>query len=75
MVRATRDDLLDLLAQEKESFALYERLCAAYKTKPDPIAIAVSKAKIELLQQLLAGETEPHVQKRITNLLGRQTKK
>lgn len=72
---ASKDDLMDLLAAEKEAFALYERLCARYQIPPDPTAIAVSQAKIQLLEQLMTENTEPHVQKRITSLFGRPTKK
>ena len=74
MVGVSRDVLLDLLAEEKEAFALYEQLCARYQTSPDPVAVAASKARMLLLQQLLSEDTEPHARRRITSLLRLPTK-
>jgi len=76
MVRAvSSDDLRDLFAEEKEAFAIYERLCARYQTTPDPIAVAASKARLELLTQLMTDNTEPQAKRRIADLLSKQTRK
>jgi len=76
MVRAvSSDDLRDLFTEEKEAFAVYERLCARYQTTPDPIAIAASKARLDLLNELMTNNTEPQTKRRITDLLSKQTRK
>jgi hypothetical protein len=46
--------LLGLFSEERESFAAYERLCARYKVTPDPIVVATSTARMDLLKELLS---------------------
>lgn len=49
-------DVLELIADEKEAYGDFVRLCERYRIAPNPIATAVSSAKIELLKKLLAGK-------------------
>jgi hypothetical protein len=51
----TREDVSALIAEEKEALSSYKALCARYTISPDPIAIAVSEAKVQILQKLMKG--------------------
>lgn len=52
----TKEHLSKILREEKESFALYQALCSRYQIIPDQTAIAVHKAKVDLLTTLMGGE-------------------
>jgi hypothetical protein len=48
-----REDLLQLITDEQDSYNHYSRLCERYQVEQDPIVIAVAKAKMDLLKKLL----------------------
>ena len=51
-----RDYLVELLSEEKEKHGRYIQLCESYRISPNPIAAAVSAAKVQLLNHLLDGK-------------------
>lgn len=52
----SRSIIMSLLTEEKERYSSYLQLCAHYQVNPDTMVTAASKAKIETLEQLLAGK-------------------
>ena len=52
----TQEQLLHLLAEEKETYNNYVQLCNFYQISPDPMATAAHQAKIQTLNQLLGGK-------------------
>jgi len=52
--------LLELLAEEKEAYGTYLRLCERWNASPDPIIMATSTAKVQLLKQILDGKLKIH---------------
>lgn len=54
-ITITRERVLELLSEEKETFSLYLQLCNHYQIDMDPIAAAASKATTSILKKLLAG--------------------
>lgn len=48
------DELLSLIAEEKESYGSYLRLCARYEIDPHPVVTAISQTKIQLWEQLIS---------------------
>ncbi len=54
-VSIQREEVLDLISDEKEALAEYERLCARFMIPPDMTAQRVVSAKIALLENLLNG--------------------
>jgi hypothetical protein len=48
-----KEDILTLIAEEKDQFNQYIQLCAHYNIQIDPIAAAMSKATVGTLNQLL----------------------
>lgn len=51
----SREQLLDLIAEEKREFAELARLCQKYQVPVNLTAQAVSQAKIQAWQQILDG--------------------
>lgn len=49
----TRQQILDLIAEEKSKYSTYMQSCAYYKIDPDPIATTKCQSKIDLLENLL----------------------
>jgi len=58
-VRLSVQQILALIAEEREDYSRYCQLCARLKTAPDPIATAVHETKIELLTRLKTGDLLP----------------
>lgn len=50
-----REEILDLISEEKEAIAAYERLCARYTIIPDQMALKISAARINMLESLSSG--------------------
>jgi hypothetical protein len=55
-IRLSRDLIMHLLSEERESIASYHRACVRYQIDPDPLAQAVSNERIRLLSQILDGK-------------------
>jgi hypothetical protein len=48
-----RDEILSLIAEEKEIFSEYTQLCRNYQIMPDPIAVSRSQGRLDILQKIL----------------------
>ena len=57
----SREDLVQLITEEKEYYNQYLRLCERYQIPPNQVATTVAKAKMELLQKLLDGKLKMHL--------------
>jgi hypothetical protein len=49
----TRDYILELITEEKESYSAYSQACARYNVKPEQVVILCHQAKMEILEKLL----------------------
>jgi hypothetical protein len=49
----SKQQILELISEEKEKHSSYLQLCAYYKIEPDPIAIAKCSTKVETLDHML----------------------
>jgi fructose-1,6-bisphosphatase len=49
----TRELLLKLISEEKENFSKYSQACANYQISVDPLALAKSQGRLEILNKIL----------------------
>lgn len=49
----SKQQILDLLTDEKNRHASYIQLCAYYKVEPDPLVLAKCLSKTETLEHIL----------------------
>jgi len=49
----SKDNILDLISNEKEKFNEYSLLCTHYKIQQDPLAVARYSSTIEALEMIL----------------------
>jgi len=49
----SKDNILDLISDEKNKYSLYLQSCTYYKIDPDPLATVKCSAKIEVLEHIL----------------------
>lgn len=49
----SKQQILDLIAEEKNKYSSYLQLCSYYKIEPDPVAIIKCSTKVETLEFML----------------------
>jgi hypothetical protein len=49
----SKQQVLDLIVEEKNKYSAYIQLCSYYKIDPDPIATVKCSAKVETLEYML----------------------
>jgi len=48
-----KEIILSLIAEEKDNFNKYSQLCSIYQVPTDPLVVARSQGRLEILQLLL----------------------
>lgn len=54
----SREKLLDIVAEEKETYIKYLQSCAKYQVNPDPLATSKHHGMMEILNRLLQETTK-----------------
>jgi len=69
----SKQDILELISFEKETYGQYMQLCAHYQIDPDPRAISFYRGKMKILTSLLDGMMMPTPQQTLMSTLKTKT--